>query len=205
MKDLSRQIRRAAARWLFTDRDMRMHYVAEEYGFGGRTADVIGYSRAREEVRGVYRKVDSEWFAYKISRRVSEKTIIHPAEVRIVEVKISRADLLGGIRKGQVANDGNGFGVFADFCYLAGPRGLIDARDLPDGWGLLEFDARANGDFIYLSQKPTRLTPTHPLTASADLAHRLAQSALWRLYGFGRTSPEELDPELARELVEVVR
>lgn len=208
MKELSRDIRRAAARWLFTDRDMRMHYVAEEYGFGGRTADVIGYTRAREEVHGIYRRAVDTWMGtdgkvrqYAHKKRVDEKVTQVPAEVRIVEVKISRADLLSGIRKGQVANDGNGLGTFADFCYLAGPRGLITARDLPDGWGVLEYDERAvGGGMVFVSQKPTRLTPSHPLTANERLAHQLAQSALWRLYGFGRTAPEELDPELEREM-----
>lgn len=208
MKDLSKQIRRAAARYLFTDRDLRMHYVAEEYGLGGRTADVIGYSREREEVRGVYRKVDHPWEyegrrgVTRVSQRVSEKRKTIPPEVRIVEVKISRADLAAGIRKGQIANDGIGFGAFADFCYLAGPRGLITARDLPAGWGLLEFHDGADWAnrpyaMVSLAQKPVRLTPAHPLSANADLAHRLAQSALWRLYGHGRPAPEELDAAVA--------
>ena len=221
MKDLSVRIRRAAARWLFVDRDLRMHYVAEEYGFEGRTADVIGYSREREERRGIYRKVDHPWEfdgrrgVTTRSERVGERVKQIPPEVRIVEVKISRSDLAAGIRKGQIANDGAGFGAFADFCYLAGPHGLITARDLPAGWGLLEFRERQVWSsklergvitgVVVLAQKPTRLTPTKPLTEDVgDLAHRIAQSALWRLYGHGRAAPEELGLcQWVRELVDV--
>jgi hypothetical protein len=197
LNELSVRIRRAAARWLFADRDNRMHYVAEEYGFGGRCADVIGYSRDREEIRGVYRKVlEPRWDGngmQRVNRRVEDRVKKIPAEVRIVEVKISRGDFLGGIRKGQVANTGNGFGVFADFCYLATPGDLIRVDELPSGWGLLEYDERATGaGAVYIRHKPIRLAPTHPLTASEGLAHHLAQSALWRLYGYGRAAPEEL-------------
>lgn len=46
-------------------------------------------------------------------------------------------------------------------------------------------------------EKPIRLTPARPLSADANLAHRLAQSALWRLYGHGRVAPEELDAAVA--------
>jgi hypothetical protein len=197
MNELSVRIRRAAARWLFSDNDNRMHYVAEEYGFGGRCADVIGYSRDREEVRGVYRKVlEPRWDGngmQRVNRRVEDRVKKIPAEVRIVEVKISRGDFLGGIRKGQVANTGNGFGVFADFCYLATPAKLVRVDELPAGWGLLEYSERGTGQpSVGLVQKPIRLAPTYPLSADQQLADRLAQSALWRLYGYGRVSPEEL-------------
>lgn len=199
MNDLSVRIRRAAARWLFTE--LRMGYVGEEYGISGRCADVIGLSFAHEEVRGVYRKVAEEWGGrtWKTSRRVDEKRILHPPEVRIVEVKISRADFLAGVRKGQIGNAGSsdnplapslGLGAFADFVYLAVPPAptVLRADELPTGWGLLHIDVT-----VRVIAKPTRLAPQWPLASDPErLAKGLAQSALWRLYGLGRPDLAEI-------------
>jgi hypothetical protein len=204
MLELSTRIRRAVARWLFAG-DLRALYVAEEYGFGGRTADVIALWPEREQRRYVYRKVTEEWGGRSFTRtkNVGEKVKVLPAEVRIVEVKVSRADFLAGLRKGQIANTDNGFGAFADFCYVAAPDPLAAAivlrQELPTGWGMLEYHDYENGGFyIDTIQKPTRLAPSHALTRDIDgLGKALAQSALWRLYGVRRKAPEELNAEAA--------
>lgn len=206
MKALSVRIRRRCAQWLFVDRQLRATLVAEEYGLSGRCADVIALWLPRDEIRGVYRKVTEPFVLggrpWTHNKRISEKTIHHPAEVRIVEVKVSRADFLAGIRKGQLSNAGVGFGAFAEYCYLAVPRpfaSVLAITELPSGWGLIECGEgedyrRRSFVSLALLQKPTQLTPSHALSADPDrIARTLAQSALWRLYGFDKKAPDELD------------
>jgi hypothetical protein len=158
MNDLSWRARRAAARWLFVER--RMELVAEEIPIGGWRADAVGFTRAGA-------------FANK------------PREVRIVEVKVSRSDLVHGLRKGQLSND-RGLGACADFCHLLVAKGVrIDLGELPDRWGLLTYEETDNGARIITAQRHAkRLAPT---ITSEDrrLADALTQATLWRHYAHG--------------------
>lgn len=187
MNDLSHLIRRAAARWLFAE--VRVDYVGEEVGLPARQADVVGLKLERVERRTKYRKerreFDGRSYLATVSAGTTERTL--PPAAYVIEVKISRADFLAGVRKGQLANAGAGLGAYADFAYVAAPAALVRVDELPSGWGLVEFDAaRPPQMCMAVALKAKRLAPAHPLTANLSaLSHTLAQSAMWRLYRYG--------------------
>ena len=57
----------------------------------------------------------------------------------LIECKVSRADFLADGKKRFRRFEEHGMG---DSRYVAVPKGLLTAGDLPDGWGLLEVDER---------------------------------------------------------------
>lgn len=57
----------------------------------------------------------------------------------VVEVKVSRSDFLADSKKPHRAGGGVG-----DWRYFMAPEGMIDAGELPAGWGLLEVNGRGH-------------------------------------------------------------
>jgi len=187
MNDLSWSARRAAARWLFVER--RMELVGEEINVQVEPVKVPldPYTRkyADENPHVDYRRTLSFRSADVLgfTRKQTRKR-----ELRIIEIKVSRADLLGGIRKGQVGNGEGGLGSAADFCHLLIRRGMrIDLGELPERWGLLVFDPDANGKAAVTIQKPARrLAPTVTVD-ERRLVVALQQSVQWKLYSYDTT------------------
>lgn len=137
--DLHARLRRIGAAWLFCEE--RVLLVAEEYSLGGgRCADVLGMTDARRVVpsskaaRLAYPELTSKERRGPDKRNVEIPTDAH---FRLIEVKASRADFIVGLRKGQIANDGQGLGTRADYCYLLCPWGVAWPEELPPRWGLL--------------------------------------------------------------------
>ena len=191
MNDLSWGARRAAARWLFCGR--RMELVAEEVGVSvaptkvplGPAERVYAEKYPDADYRRVLtiRSADVLGFTRERTKWSSRKR-----ELRIVEVKVSRADLLGGIRKGQVGNGPGGLGSVADFCHLLIPKDMrIDLGELPDRWGLLVFDPAAPPQNAVYTQKPARrLSPTVAIEEDR-LVVAIQQSVQWKLYSYDTT------------------
>lgn len=66
------------------------------------------------------------------------------------EVKVSRADFLADVR----ASKHRRYEPFVERCYFAAPSGMVDKREVPEGWGLI-----VRGDNGWHSLKaPRRLT-----------------------------------------------
>lgn len=59
----------------------------------------------------------------------------------LVEVKVSRADFLADSKKPHRKNSGKGMGAYR---YYLCPQGLIDVKELPPRWGLVEINARGH-------------------------------------------------------------
>lgn len=191
MNDLSWRARRAAARWLFVER--RMELVGEEIDV--RVAPV------KLPLDGYYREVAKENPGVDYRRSLSVRSAdalgftrartVWPTrtrELRVVEVKVSRSDLLSGIKKGQVGNGEGGLGSVGDFCHLLVPKGMrVDLGDVPARWGLLVFDPDARGSAAITIAKPARrLTPTVEVDEDR-IARAIQQSVQWKLYDYGTT------------------
>ena len=67
----------------------------------------------------------------------------------LIERKVSRADFLADRKKWFRRHEDAGMG---DVRYVAAPKGLLRAEEMPDGWGLLEVDDR----FVREAATPTR-------------------------------------------------
>lgn len=63
-----------------------------------------------------------------------------PAASIVLEAKVSRADFLADRNKSFRQAPETGIG---EFRYFIAPKGLIKPNELPDKWGLVEYDGRA--------------------------------------------------------------
>jgi len=72
------------------------------------------------------------------------------SDTHMIEVKVSRADFLRDKKKPFRRLEENGLGHYRYYCV---PKGLIDPRELPEGWGLIQVNAQ-NKARLYV--KPQR-------------------------------------------------
>ncbi len=77
-------------------------------------------------------------------------------EARIIEVKATRADFL----RDKILHSEHGYYTIADYAYVMAPTGLINAAEIPKGYGLLEVDPFDN---ITVKRNPVR-NPKRALT-----------------------------------------
>lgn len=63
-----------------------------------------------------------------------EACINRRPESRAYEVKFTRSDFLKDIKSGKYKK----YEQFADRCFFAAPKGLIDKKEVPEGFGLME-------------------------------------------------------------------
>ncbi len=69
----------------------------------------------------------------------------------LVEVKVQRGDFLGDKKKSHRANPDIGIGDYRFYC---APKGLIKVEELPERWGLIEW----NGRGMSLTHVPDNIT-----------------------------------------------
>ena len=70
----------------------------------------------------------------------------------LIEVKVSRSDFLADKHKTFRRDTERGMGMYR---YFAAPKGMLKADEMPEGWGLYEFDDR----FVTEIKKSERHTP----------------------------------------------
>ena len=61
------------------------------------------------------------------------------------EIKVSRSDFLVDRKKYWRRKEERGMG---NYRYYVTPKGLVDKKEIPQGWGLIEFDDSGNESFV---------------------------------------------------------
>lgn len=96
----------------------------------------------------------------------------HSSTSSLIEVKASRSDFLADRNKWFRQRPEQGVGVYR---YYLAPKGLIRSDELPDRWGLLEFD----GKRVYRT-RPPGIFPEHNVQAEQvillSLLRRIGQT-----------------------------
>lgn len=98
----------------------------------------------------------------------------------VVEVKVSRSDFLADSKKPHRVTGGVG-----DWRYFMAPEGIIAPAELPQGWGLLEVNARGH----------IKVRAGHAVHFKGRYDEMCRQAALWRF----------LDVDMKREQFLLVR